>query len=278
MTIARSAALLLALAAAAPAAPVPQAEWLTVKGRVVMPADRAVPKPQELTRPAVRDPNYVLADGRRLFVEDLLVDAKTRGIKNAVVFLRPDSDDPKAAVPAARVHPQLRAAKPREHVISTDKCQFTPRVTVARAGDRVRFKNPTPVTTNVHFDRYNPAADSPLKFNVALPPDKDYAPDEELPAVRVPDRFVSNVHPWMTGYLWTFDHPYAAVTDADGKFEMKQVPAGTWRVVVWHEKVGYRDGKAGRLGAKAEAAPGRDGTADLGPLQLTTPAWDEMPE
>ena len=45
-----------------------------------------------------------------------------------------------------------------------------------------------------------------------------------------------DVHKWMTGYAMTFDHPYAAVTDKDGKFTIKNVPAGAeltfW---AWHE-------------------------------------------
>jgi hypothetical protein len=280
MRAARSAVLLAGLvAAAAPAAPVPQPVWLTVRGCLVFPADKPVPRPKEFPRDArVRDADYVFAGGRRLFAEDVLIDAKTRGVKNAVVFLRPDSDDPKATVPAARVHPELLAAKPRTHVIDTDRCQFNPRVTVARAGDRVKFKNPTPVATNVHYQ--NPAApnDPDRLFNVLLKPGTDYAPAWAYPALRGPDRFVSNIHPWMTGYVWAFDHPYAAVTAADGAFDLKQVPAGNWRLVVWQEKVGYRDGAAGKLGSKVEAVPGRDGTADLGPVVLSTPAWDEKPE
>jgi hypothetical protein len=58
-------------------------------------------------------------------------------------------------------------------------------------------------------------------------------------SVRVDNRPLSlncDVHKWMTGYALTFDHPYAAVTDADGKFTIKNVPAGTeltfW---AWHE-------------------------------------------
>jgi hypothetical protein len=57
--------------------------------------------------------------------------------------------------------------------------------------------------------------------------------------VRVDNRALSfncDIHKWMTGYALTFDHPYAAVTDKDGKFTIKNVPAGTeltfW---AWHE-------------------------------------------
>jgi hypothetical protein len=52
--------------------------------------------------------------------------------------------------------------------------------------------------------------------------------------------FSCNIHPWMDAYVWVFDHPYAAITDKDGNYEIKNVPVGSKvRVVAWHEKVNY---------------------------------------
>jgi hypothetical protein len=49
--------------------------------------------------------------------------------------------------------------------------------------------------------------------------------------------FSCNIHPWMDAWVWVFDHPYAAVTKADGTYEIKNVPAGSKvRIVAWHEK------------------------------------------
>jgi hypothetical protein len=52
--------------------------------------------------------------------------------------------------------------------------------------------------------------------------------------------FNCNIHPWMDAYLWVFDHPYVAITDKDGNYEIKNVPVGSKvKVVAWHEKVEY---------------------------------------
>jgi hypothetical protein len=51
----------------------------------------------------------------------------------------------------------------------------------------------------------------------------------------------------MTGYVRVFDHPYYAVTDKDGKFEIKNAPTGDYRIVYWHEN-GFRGGAEGRFG------------------------------
>ncbi len=44
---------------------------------------------------------------------------------------------------------------------------------------------------------------------------------------------------WAKGWVGVFKHPYYAVTDADGKFEIKNAPAGTWRLILWQERVGW---------------------------------------
>ncbi len=52
----------------------------------------------------------------------------------------------------------------------------------------------------------------------------------------VPVRLSCDIHKWMTGVVRVYDHPYAAVTDKDGNFEIKNAPAGAEvRVLVWHE-------------------------------------------
>lgn len=49
------------------------------------------------------------------------------------------------------------------------------------------------------------------------------------------------VHPWMKSHTWVFDHPFAAVTDKDGNFEIKNVPAGTEVILAyWHESMGKK--------------------------------------
>lgn len=75
-------------------------------------------------------------------------------------------------------------------------------------------------------------------------------------------------------------HPYMAVSDAQGRFEIKNIPAGKWAFQFWHEKAGYLDkvtvaGKPkswrrGRVEIDVQA-----GTNDLGTIELAPHVFKE---
>jgi hypothetical protein len=135
------------------------------------------------------------------------------------------------------------------------------------------YKNNSGVAHNVH---YSPTAgDDNTAFNVLLAREKEYHAEMPLVASRLPTQFKCNIHPWMQGYVWAFDHPYFAVTDENGRFSIPNVPVGTWRVVMWQEKVGYRDGRAGRLGHKITVADGVNGVCEMPRTPHTSDGWTQ---
>jgi hypothetical protein len=46
------------------------------------------------------------------------------------------------------------------------------------------------------------------------------------------------IHPWMSAWFVVTGHPYYAITDANGGFTLTDVPAGTYAVQVWQERLG----------------------------------------
>jgi hypothetical protein len=54
--------------------------------------------------------------------------------------------------------------------------------------------------------------------------------------------FKCDVHGWMTSFGGILDHPFFAVTSDGGKFELKNLPAGTYTVEAWHEAAGTTTG------------------------------------
>src|SRR5205814_6500635 len=49
-------------------------------------------------------------------------------------------------------------------------------------------------------------------------------------------KFKCDVHPWMFAWVTVVDHPYFAITDKEGKFTIKNVPAGKYTVTALHRK------------------------------------------
>lgn len=216
------------------------AEPVSLKGQIVLPAGAAIPERAKLN--VVQDAAHCLAKGP-LLDEKVMVNGKNRGISNVVVWLRPDNENPTVKFTAKDLPPGDAKRKPAEVVIDQPCCVFIPRIAVARVGDRVVVKNPAPVAHNFRW-----VSASNGELNVTLASKETYKFEKPLVAESSAIAFSCTIHPWMQGQLRVFDHPYFALTDADGKFEMKNVPAGKYRIVYWHESTGFKDGQKGRVG------------------------------
>jgi hypothetical protein len=120
-------------------------------------------------------------------------------------------------------------------------CAFEPHVLGVVDGQIVEVKNsaPFPHNVNVFGGAVNP------KLNETVPPGKSLD-IEGWKASTTPVPVQCVIHPWMKMYIRVFPHPYFAVTDAQGNWEIKDAPAGKWNLVVWHEGQGWGPGgKAG---------------------------------
>jgi hypothetical protein len=235
--------LLMAAAVVAPAAAHAQ-DWAGVKGQVVLPADKPVPERKKLD--ITQDKQHCLSKGD-ILDETVIINPKSKGIKNVVVWLRPADPNPRAAFPKDKIHPADAARKPAAVAIDQPCCMFTPRVTLARVGDTIEVKNSAPVPHNFFWSSGNNG-----EFNVAIPAMGAWKMPQAVATENVPIGYKCTIHPWMSGWVRVFDHPYAAVTDDDGKFELKNAPAGKWNLVVWHEKVGFLGGAKGRFGTEID--------------------------
>lgn len=249
--------LLVPLLVAAADAQQPPPAWVTLKGRVVLPDGLPVPARKPVMVPA----GVPVCPRVPVLDESVIVDPKTRGVKNVVVWLRPDDGkDPKAALPKNTIHP-ADARKPKEVVVDQPCCLFEPHVLTARVGDAVVAANSSTIAHNffwVSGNNGNHNPNIPAGGKAVLP--------NPLVAEAGAITFSCAVHPWMKGYARVFDHPYFAVTDDEGRFEIKDAPAGAFRLVYWHENAGFKGKAPGRFGDVVTIAAGKDGkTMDLPP-------------
>jgi len=124
-------------------------------------------------------------------------------------------------------------------------CEYKPHVLAFPAGTTVEILNPDGILHNVHsYSKINTA------FNQAQPKFKKSleVKIEKAEAVEVK----CDVHGWMHGWLVATANPYVAVTDGSGSFKLTDVPAGSYTVEVWHEKLGKSTQKV-TVKAKEEA-------------------------
>ena len=124
-------------------------------------------------------------------------------------------------------------------------------------------KNSAPIGHNV---KYSSAIE---EFNINCPPGGSVKPKKALEAQRRPATVACSIHGWMEARVYVFDHPYFAVTDKDGKFEIKDAPVGKWRIVYQHEG-GYHKARDGALGFPVELK-GDKKTLDLESIKIELP-------
>lgn len=111
-------------------------------------------------------------------------------------------------------------------------CVFIPHAAIVRVGQSVTLKNSDPVAHNVNVKAFQEAYNNVVPANGAI--DHTFRFAERLPSSTVCD-----FHTFMNAWILPIDHPWAALTDENGNFEITDLPEGTWDFIVWHEKVGY---------------------------------------
>jgi hypothetical protein len=114
-------------------------------------------------------------------------------------------------------------------------CMYEPYVMGVVTGQKFNIRNSDPILHNVHA---TPKPGSGNKeFNFAQV-SKGAINPKTFDAPEVLVRMKCDVHPWMFAFVGVVDHPYFAVTDKDGNFTIKNVPAGKYTVEAVHQKSG----------------------------------------
>jgi hypothetical protein len=224
--------------------PAPAQGWGTLRGRIVYAGDKL---PEKVEFKVDKDTEHCLAKGP-LSSEKWVVHPENRGVRWAVVFLRPAKGE------SLPIHDSLKEPSAKEAILDQPHCTFAPHVLALREGQKLVAKNPDPIPHNVVISGLTNS------HNVQVPIGGSHT--FTLLNETRPLKLSCGAHSWMQGYAWVFEHPYYAVTDADGRFEIKLVPAGAQTVVIWHEEAGYAPSPKGQV---IEIKPD-PGVTDLGEI------------
>jgi len=121
-------------------------------------------------------------------------------------------------------------------VIEQKGCQYRPHVLALQTNQKLDVVNSDTTTHNIH-----PMPNNNREWNKTqphgMPVEETFAREE----IAIPVK--CNVHPWMKGYIAVFKHPFFAVTDKDGNFEIKNLPPGVYTITAWQEKLGTQNQK-----------------------------------
>jgi len=143
--------------------------------------------------------------------EPLIRVGADQAVQSAVIYL----------VDVAKGKAWPAPGKPPE--LDNIKCTFEPEVQVIPAGT-IDIVNTDPVLHNTHG-----YYDKRTAFNLALPNKGQRIPAELKRAGTV--RVDCDAHGWMEGWIYVVDNPYYAITGADGKFAITDVPPGNYKLV-----------------------------------------------
>ena len=197
-----------------------------LKGAIPPEESVAIDRNTEICGSAQELNKYILSDSR---------------MKNVVVFL----DNPQQGKPLSEVSVVN---------LTINKCRVEPLVSIGFVGGKFLFKNTDEILHTLQLKLWleyqrlasaRPLENGATIYNLAFPvKDKQIEkPIKEYHRFQ-PDtgsiKITSNSDPWIRGYVFVFDHPYAAVTDGEGEFVLSNVPPGEYTLKVWHEGLGMQ--------------------------------------
>jgi len=180
----------------------------------------AIPRPDPV--PVYRDSDFC---GEEMPNETLMVEeGASQSVEGVVISL--------GGVSKGKPLPQGQT-----RVIESRGCRFIPRVSATVVGSLLAIQSVDPIMHNTHLRLNSRFGDTVI--NVIQP-----AGARGIQRRLFSDGLLDvrcDIHPFMRAFIHVFEHPYFSVTDSAGRYELTQVPPGTYRLKMWHEKLGVRE-------------------------------------
>jgi len=191
----------------------------TITGKVSLAG--AAPKNEVIQMNA--DPQCAIQHkGKGPILSEAVVVGPNKGIRYAFVYVKSGLEGKTFAAPKTPA------------VLDQLGCHYAPHVLGVQTNQPVEIRNSDPTLHNVHsLAKNNPS------FNLAMPV-KGMKITKTFAKPEIMIKMKCDVHPWMTTYVGVVDHPFFAVSATDGSFTLKDLPAGTYTVEVWQEKLGSK--------------------------------------
>jgi hypothetical protein len=173
------------------------------------------PVPHELDFPITKDPQICEQDGKKTTSLDRLIVGPEGGVANTIVYLRNISAGKALELPEQQRH------------LDQKHCRYVPHILLVPQGAPLAMQSSDATLHTIHMD-------GAASFNLPFPfPNQVTSRTMATPGLV--NLRCNGGHVWMNAEMMVVSHPYYAVTDESGHFELTDVPPGAYQVVAWHE-------------------------------------------
>ncbi|MBV8051227.1 MAG: hypothetical protein JOZ80_08575 [Acidobacteriaceae bacterium] len=173
------------------------------------------PLPHLTILPISKDPQICDPESAKTRDLERLIVGPQGGVANTVVFLKNVSSGKAFDLPEQR------------RFLDQKHCRYEPHILLVAKDALLQMKSSDATLHTVHMDG---AATYNLPF-----PFPDQVVSRQMNSAGVVNLKCNGGHVWMNAEMFVAPHPYYAVTDESGKFELTNVPPGQYEIVAWHE-------------------------------------------
>jgi len=173
------------------------------------------PVPHGLSFPITKDPQICDPDSHKTADLERLEIGPEGGVANTIVYLKNITSGKALELPEQRRH------------LNQIRCRYVPHILLVPQNSNLEMVSSDATLHTIHMDG---AATFNLPFPFPGRPTSRTMSTTGLVSLRC-----NGGHVWMNAEMMVVSHPYYAVSDESGRFQLTDVPAGTYEIVAWHE-------------------------------------------
>ena len=173
------------------------------------------PMPRELDFPVTKDQKICDPESKKIVDLDRLIIGPQGGVANTIVYLKDVSSGKAFDMPQARRH------------LNQLHCRYVPHILLVPENAVLQMESSDATLHTVHME-------GAATFNLPFPFEHQVT-SRVMSTPGLVHIVCNGGHVWMSAEMMVAPHPYYAVTDESGRFELTDVPAGTYQIVAWHE-------------------------------------------
>jgi hypothetical protein len=162
-----------------------------------------------------KDPEICDPESRKTRDLERLIVGPQGGVANTVVFLKDISRGKAMEIPEPR------------RSLDQKYCRYEPHILLVPQDADLHMKSSDATLHTVHME-------GAASYNLPFPFTQQVI-SRTMPTAGLVNVRCNGGHTWMNAEILVVPHPYYAVTDESGVFELANVPPGEYEIVAWHE-------------------------------------------